>query len=66
MDTYMLHEYFLFYSPVLIAASSILACMILEKATDLKPEIYSVFKGQILNKPNTGSSELMDFDMEDV
>ena len=51
----MLHEYFLFYSSVLIAASSILACMILEKATDLKPEIYSVFKGQILNKPNTGT-----------
>ena len=57
METFFLHEYFLFYSPVLIAASSIWACMTLVEHKELQGEIYGVFKGQILNKGGLDQAE---------
>ena len=47
-DTYTFHDYFLFYSPPLIAASCILVCLKVNNAPDkMMPEITRIFSNEI-------------------
>ena len=47
-DTYTFHDYFLFYSPPLIAASCILTCLKVNNAPEvMMPEITKIFSKDI-------------------